>query len=267
MLGMWAVFDISSFVHATYLTGDELLTRNINDIVNGTPLGKVPGVLVTVGAVTLVLSFIGYIAAAGERRHLLICYATILAIIVLLEIVAGFTVLASRNKARNVIKEAIKTTFNKYDHWHYKQDTKGITIMWDRIMTNFQCCGVDNYTDFKIIRDWHWSPQMKVPESCCISGDVLHNCTEHPTELNSNLNKGCYNFIVAEIKKYTAISILTATVLLFSQLMGSVLAFYLSQLHFVSKVKHLARYRQKRRWLTSWNICELRYIQHTVHLF
>jgi hypothetical protein len=257
MLGMWAILDSASFFHAARLTDDQLITYKLNDILDGTPLRKIPPILFTAGAIIILFSSLGYFAAAGERKHLLICYSTTILIIMVMEIIAGCIAIASKNEMRIAIRETIKTTFSKYDYWYQRQDRNGLTLMWDRIMEKFQCCGVDNSTDFLFILDWHTTEHMKVPEACCNFTVIKYtqqnrdNCVILPTTVNSYKDKGCYNSIVAVIKKYTTILLLMVIALLLSQIMGMFLAFLLFlHLQFISKVKHLGKYRQNRRWCT-----------------
>lgn len=75
-----------------------------------------------------------------------------------------------------------------------------MTVMWDHIMVEFQCCGVNNYRDFEKSPDWlEKKGNRTIPETCCVMEDSLpkrlrfSECPTDPTESNSYMNRGCYD--------------------------------------------------------------------------
>lgn len=72
-----------------------------------------------------------------------------------------------------------------------------VTEMWDKIMVEFQCCGVNNYRDFETSESWiNNRGNRTIPQNCCILEDSkpkFPECLENPSDSNSHMNKGCYD--------------------------------------------------------------------------
>lgn len=72
-------------------------------------------------------------------------------------------------------------------------------MMWDQIMVEFQCCGVNNFRDFEKSADWLEKRGNKtIPETCCVMDENpikvrFPECSTDPTESNSYMNRGCYD--------------------------------------------------------------------------
>jgi hypothetical protein len=242
---MWAALEIRSFVEASKLINDDLLKKKLNDIADNTPIDEFFVVVFILGASILTLSLLGYCGAAGERRYLLNCYALILVIILLLEDVAMFSAVIYRSQAEKTIKDAMKTTLNNYGNYTEKSNRNGITVMWDHIMATFECCGVDNSTDFQYAKKWVNTSEKVVPDACCILNNKTTievkytNCTTNLTEENSYKDKGCYDSLAGEIEKHTGVPILIGTLFVLSQALGIVLACRLSLSLLIRQVEYL----------------------------
>jgi hypothetical protein len=249
--GLWAGFDKRSFVDVTGVIKDEILTSRLNDIADETVLGKASIVIVTLGVIILILSLLGYIAAAGERRGLLTCYAMILLILMMMEVATACATVVYRNEAETTVKDALRALLKKYSHLDARRHRDGLTLMWDRIMANYECCGVYNFTDFQDDSNWMTPGLMVVPKACCILMDKVNiepndtACTMKPTVLNSYKDKGCYDALTAELVKHTDIPILTTVVLVLSQVTGIILACRLCQTLLVSTAKDLWGYHKR----------------------
>jgi hypothetical protein len=252
-VGLWAGFDKRSFIDYTGWVEDKAVKDKISDIADETPLGRAPIILVIFGAMLLILSILGCIAAIGESRCLLTCYAMILLTFMLMEIATAGAAIGYRNEAKDYIKANMKSTLLQYVHPASREDKNGITFMWDRIMANYECCGVDNFTDLEQSKYWITNSTIKIPSACCILRDKKSifpqdfKCANNPTEENSNMNKGCYNALAAEVENYNTVPMLVVSVLAVGQAMGIILAFSLCQSITVFKVKKLCEYRQRRR--------------------
>jgi tetraspanin-18 len=252
-VGFWAGFDKRSFIDYTGWIEDIKIKEKISDIADETPLGKAPILMVILGAIILLLNLLGCCAAAVESRCLLTCYAMMLLIIMLMEIAAGPAAVFYRNEARNYIKAAMKSTLAEYAHFLSRKDKEGVTLLWNSIMVNYECCGVDNYTDLHHSKNWENPEDPKITIECCILKDTKElvardsTCIKNPTEENSYMNKGCYNSLAAEVENYNTVPTLILCLLTVSLAMGMILAFCLCQSITAFKVKELCEYRQKRR--------------------
>jgi hypothetical protein len=252
-VGLWAGFDKRSFIEYTGWIEDEKVKEKISDIADETPLGRAPILMVILGTIILLLGLLGCGGAANENRCLLTCYAMILLIFMLMEIAAGSAALVYRKEARNYIKAAMKSTLDQYIPSTSREDRGGVSLMWDRIMANYECCGVDNSTDIEHSKHWHAQEYMKIPMACCILRDKMGisptdaKCAKNPSDENSNMNKGCYNSLAAEVENHSIVPMQILSLSAVCQAMGMVLAFCLCQSITVFKVKELCEYRQKRR--------------------
>jgi hypothetical protein len=252
--GMWTGFNKLSFVEYFKLINEDLLKEKLNDILDATPIGQFSLVLVILGASIIIISLLGYFAAAGERRYCLNCYAMILLIMLMLEVAASFAAVVYRSEAEDALRDVMKTTLSKYEYSDEKSKSNGITLMWDRIMVNFECCGVVNATDFEDAENWFNVTDMVVPHACCVLKNKVTievndtTCTTNPTEQNSYIAKGCYDSLLARIEKYTGIPILIAAVWILSQAVCISLACSLCKSALIRKAKCLWTYPQSRSW-------------------
>ena len=42
------------------------------------------------------------------------------------------------------------------------------SIAWDAVMFNFECCGVNNYSDFRLTdHNWKLNDTIITPRACC----------------------------------------------------------------------------------------------------
>jgi CD63 antigen len=71
--------------------------------------------------------------------------------------------------------------FNREEH-------KGVTLTWDNIQKEFECCGVNNFTD------WEGTPAFNetndVPDSCC--KNITLGCGKGASDTEKIYNTGCF---------------------------------------------------------------------------
>lgn len=142
---------------------------------------------------------------------------------------------AYRPKAEQQTREILKSTI--VDYYRTPQSPDTVTLMWDHLQTAFQCCGVNNYTDYGSVKSPEWIQSgHKIPESCCILDGTPVNlkpvsptCTTNPTTTNSYMYKGCFDALVTYIVVHLDIVIGVAVVLVLLELVGIVMAFCLSK--------------------------------------
>jgi CD63 antigen len=117
--------------------------------------------LIVVGSVIFIIGFFGCCGAYKENYCMTMTFAVLLLIIFILEIAAGITAYALRHKVRGFVEQKLHESIDGYG----KSDDPAITKSWDQAQTDFQCCGVNNYTD------WSASgaklPDGALPDSCC----------------------------------------------------------------------------------------------------
>jgi hypothetical protein len=249
---IWAAWDKHSFIEFTQLIEDEELRTMLVNIIDSTVVNLTIYVIIVAVAFMPFASFLGYRGATRESRCFLNYYVVLLLIILLMEMAALNLGPAYAKKAEKEIKAYMKASIQQYNLTPDNGNKTAITHMWDHIMFNFQCCGVDNYTDFeRIIRA---SPKTRriVPDACCVVYDDdddeknKHNhiaCVVSPNDKNSYWKKGCYNpvrpVIMERIKKTINIVIGIMSGLVLSQSLGIILAFFLCQSILIRNLKCL----------------------------
>ncbi|XP_052405838.1 tetraspanin-1 [Carassius gibelio] len=155
--------------------------------IQGAPgeLGKVLNVgylLIAVGAVLLVLGFLGCCGAIKESRCMLLLFFIIILIVFIVEVAGAIVLLAFKPQAENLIKqmesEVVKSL--KYDYW----ENVDVTGLWNTTMSTLKCCGFNNYTDFT--NSEFMNNTKSYPAQCCNKAPC-----DQKTALDSNI-QGCF---------------------------------------------------------------------------
>ncbi|XP_035271822.1 tetraspanin-1 [Anguilla anguilla] len=148
-VGVWVSVDGSAFlaVMAPFRT-EALLFFNVGYS------------CIAAGAVLVLLSIVGCCGAQKESKCLLIAFFSILMLVFVAEVAAAVVTLFYSSMAEHVLTATVRPVLQKY----YGKDPK-VTNMWNSIMTELNCCGFNNYTDF----DFTNSSQRgdSYPATCC----------------------------------------------------------------------------------------------------
>jgi tetraspanin-18 len=133
-----------------------------------------------------------------------------LIIILLMEITAAGLSAAYRNEADKEAQAFLKSSINKY---YAAKEEDDVILMWDYIMANVKCCGVDSSEDFRESNKWT-EGNKTVPDACCVlEGDVLKyqpkfkSCPYRPSDCNSCWKKAHYSTFVEVIVENINIAI------------------------------------------------------------
>ncbi|XP_043090946.1 tetraspanin 35 [Puntigrus tetrazona] len=155
--------------------------------IQGAPgeLGQVLNVgylLIAVGAVLVILGFLGCCGAIRESRCMLLLFFIIILIVFIAEVAGAIVLLVFKPLAENLIKqvgnEVVKSMKNEYGK------NKDVTGLWNTTMTTLKCCGFNNYTDFT--NSFYVNDTRSYPFQCCSKAP----CTEI-TASNSTV-PGCF---------------------------------------------------------------------------
>lgn len=104
-------------------------------------------VLIIVGAFILLTGIIGCIGAARKSTRSLTIYFILLLVLFILEIVAGIAAFVYRDTIHDELASDLMNNMNT----HYNQtDYKPLTLAVDSMQQEFECCGVTNYTNWKV---------------------------------------------------------------------------------------------------------------------
>uniref|UniRef100_A0A671S0G7 Tetraspanin n=1 Tax=Sinocyclocheilus anshuiensis TaxID=1608454 RepID=A0A671S0G7_9TELE len=154
-VGIWVKVDSGSIL-------------NFLQNIQGAPgeLGQVLNVgylLIAVGAVLLILGFLGCCGAIRESRCMLLLFFIIILIVFIAEVAGAIVLLVFKPLAENLIKqvggEVVKSIRNDYGK------NSDVTGLWNSTMTTLKCCGFNNYTDFT--NSYFVNDTKSYPFQCC----------------------------------------------------------------------------------------------------
>ncbi|KAM9560698.1 CD63 antigen-like [Salvelinus alpinus] len=111
--------------------------------------------IIVVGITVSVISFLGCFGARTDSRSL---RASILVMILTMEIVAGISLYVLRSKVDEIIKKKARSVISEYS-------VKNRPVI-DDVQDEFHCCGAENYTNW--FRSKGWGNRSSVPDSCCL---------------------------------------------------------------------------------------------------
>lgn len=70
-------------------------------------------------------------------------------------------------QARVETKNFLQSTISRY--YSSAEQTDAVTLMWNHLMGEMRCCGVEDYRDFNLSEKWkEQADGRKVPEACCV---------------------------------------------------------------------------------------------------
>jgi len=239
-VGVWLVADQNSFIQVTKLSTSLLDDESklvVKEFSEPDVIQQAAYVLIALGGFIFIISFLGYCGAIKESRVLLTAYALFLIIIFVLQVAAISLAAAYQTQADQHTRTVLRKSLT--DLYSNSNNRNAVTVGWDLIMSQMDCCGVNNYTDFQTARLFNQQNREEninrvVPAACCILEPGLppgvyrpadENCEELPTTTNSYKNKGCLNKFVFLVRENLNLVIGTVVGLAALQLLGIVFAF------------------------------------------
>ncbi|XP_037081812.1 tetraspanin-9-like [Pollicipes pollicipes] len=194
-------------VGITALVGDNAQLNNLLDFDMYTGVAIV---ITVAGGLIVFISFLGCCGAFQESKCLLgtfFCLVLILFVLVGAGAIAGFVL--GGDKLVNKISTSMKESMNKYN------SDDAVRNSWDFLQENFQCCGVDQRSDWAAVMG-----NNRVPPSCC-KKDSNGNRISCDASSNS-YEKGCVQemreFISENSTLFGGITIAVAVFLLLSMI-------------------------------------------------
>ncbi|NXF30609.1 TSN1 protein, partial [Nyctibius bracteatus] len=177
-VGIWVSVDGQSFLDIFGAVSSSVL-----QVVN------VSYFLIVIGAILMVIGFLGCCGAQKESKCLLMMFFSVVLIIFIAEIAAAVVALVYTGLAETLLMAVVTPLLKE----KYGEDMS-LTHIWNVTMREVHCCGLNNYTDFT---DSPWYKDQKTyPEPCLVRG-LLPLATPH---LCGHLLQGCFDQILEEIK-------------------------------------------------------------------
>lgn len=189
--------------------------------------------MMAAGAIIFVISCLGCSGACQESKCLLTLYGILLATILLLEITAVGLAMVYKGKAEEKTRNFLQSTIKSYYKPDRSNDTNAVTVMWNVLMAEMSCCGVDNYLDFNSSPSFKENSTQVVPQACCVLIDKkkinpkFPNCTQSPSSVNSYYMSGCYERVRNWVMDHINIVIYVIIAVILIELLSVFLAFCL----------------------------------------
>ncbi|XP_009882954.1 PREDICTED: tetraspanin-1 [Charadrius vociferus] len=176
-VGIWVTVDDKSFLE---IFGP--LSSSVLQVV------YVSYFLIAIGAILLVIGFLGCYGAQKDSKCLLMMFFSVVLIIFIAEIAAAVVALVYTGLAETLLTAVVTPLLKE----KYGQDA-GFTHIWNVTMEEVHCCGLNNYTDFT--DSTFYNDYRLYPEPCC---DNKKPCNE-TFAAESNV-PGCFDQLLEEIK-------------------------------------------------------------------
>jgi len=138
--------------------------------------------LIASGALVLCTGIIGCIGALQKNNKLLNLYFVFLVVIFLAEFVAGILAFVYRGnieeKLRGDLRQRLNLNYNTTGH-------EALTAAVDKMQQDFQCCGVEDYSDWSgsaFVKQNNVN-KLKTPQSCCKTPSPTCSQSAHPSNI------------------------------------------------------------------------------------
>ncbi|XP_048801383.1 tetraspanin-1 [Lagopus muta] len=177
-IGIWVTVDGKSFLD---IFGS--LSSSVMQVVN------VSYFLIVIGCILVVIGFLGCCSAQKESKCLLMTFFSVVLIIFIAEIAAAVVALVYTSVAETLLSELVTPVLKE----KYGKDD-ALTQIWNVTMTEFHCCGLNNYTDFEN-SPWYLENNNNFPSPCCNFASL---CTSVDAA-QANVS-GCFDKILEEIR-------------------------------------------------------------------
>ncbi|CAJ0570468.1 unnamed protein product, partial [Mesorhabditis spiculigera] len=167
-----------------------------------------PIVLIGLGCMCTLLGFLGCCGAIRENYCLTVSFAVLLALVLMVEtaaIIAGYALIDPLEKS---LGKELTDGLKRYG----KAD--GVTLAWDGMQQEWDCCGVYNSSDYA----------GNLPESCCVN--PVYGCIKNKAPIHTT---GCLGQAQKLIGQHTFIVGIISTVLVTLQVLGVCFACCLSK--------------------------------------
>ncbi|NWS95469.1 TSN1 protein, partial [Mionectes macconnelli] len=179
-VGIWVKVDGQSFVD---IFG--VLSSSVLQVVN------VSYVLIAIGAILLIIGFLGCYGAQKESKCLLMMFFSVVLIIFIAEVAVAVVALVYTSLAESLLSAVVTPVLKEQ---YGNEET--FTTIWNTTMTKVRCCGLNNYTDFN--DSFYYKEYKSYPYQCCGWINSTEPCSA-TLAAQSNIT-GCFNQILEEIR-------------------------------------------------------------------
>ncbi|KAM6274193.1 CD82 antigen isoform 1-T5 [Porphyrio hochstetteri] len=131
--GIWILADKTSFIAVLQMSSPSLKTGAY--------------ILIGVGALTMLMGFLGCLGAVNEIRCLLGLYFTCLMIILITQVAAGLVIYFQKETLKEELSHIVVSLIQNYDPSN--DDERSLQDTWDYVQTQIACCGWTGAQDWE----------------------------------------------------------------------------------------------------------------------
>jgi len=120
--------------------------------------------MISIGVLLFLVGFLGCCGVCKGNRCMLQTYIILVSILLAMELVGGILAIVFKDS----LSEDIKTDMRKDIQEKYDgvNATDGVSLGWNSMQLNLECCGAYNYTDYEG-SNWSNGKSEPVPITCC----------------------------------------------------------------------------------------------------
>lgn len=189
------IAQLKNVLQDTKLESFDVDSINLGEVMKSISIGLIVG-----GLALFTLAMLGCCGACYTIKCMLKLYAIVVIIFVIVEAI-GLGLLYGKP---DLVKDQIKDSMKDYKGI---ESSEVMSLAWNIIMIQFQCCGVDNATDFKLYaKSWKNNITivkvnylLETPIACCKTLPTAEDLSSFQCAMQkgfnismSNAEKGCY---------------------------------------------------------------------------
>merc|ERR1719309_1824112 len=171
---------------------------------------NLPILIIVLGCVIFIIAFLGCCGAWLENRFFIYSYCMLVIIVLIAQVVACFAAFLFQGSLKAITVKNMYIGMENYNTTGYD----GVTLTWDMVQSELKCCGVQNWQDWKNVKNGTQFNDGSVPDSCCIEksfgcgrsqvsigshedGPAGRFMKSAATDVNLKINSaGCFDFFV-----------------------------------------------------------------------
>ncbi|KAK3782416.1 hypothetical protein RRG08_033057 [Elysia crispata] len=207
-VGVNALLDNHGMIQLNRISSDGVYT----DISSPGLLDVASVMAIVCGCLNFFMALHGFFILCREWRCSLALYIAGLIVVALLEMAIMATAIVFTYRVDDHLYNATYMGVKEQFEGHIVTDNK-FSKAFDEAQVEFECCGLDNYTDFAIYSSsWLDKDSLQVPKTCCVLDKDEYfeenryvfsdiSCAREPTVQTAHTRKACFSSIKDWLEK------------------------------------------------------------------